>query len=227
MPVNKVVYSNNTLIDLTSDTVTADTLSQGITAHDKTGTEIVGSLSTASEALINMMSGNRFDITASEINGLTEVAGEVFSNNQKIRNVELPDTVQTINGWAFAFSQIEQLTTSAQTIGDGICASCTAMNSITLKEGVTTIGMDAFASTYVITITVPSTVVSIGSNALDVGTRTNGAIITFLSETPPTLDGDLCNMNRLEKIIVPQGCSDVYKNDANFSIYSSYIVEAN
>ena len=45
MAVNKVVYDNNTLIDLTSDTVTADKLAQGYTAHDASGAAITGTMS--------------------------------------------------------------------------------------------------------------------------------------------------------------------------------------
>lgn len=41
--VNKVVYGGNTLIDLTGDTVTAETLASGVTAHDKSGATITGS----------------------------------------------------------------------------------------------------------------------------------------------------------------------------------------
>lgn len=44
MGVNKVVYSNTTLIDLTGDTVTADTLAEGVVAHDKRGERIVGTM---------------------------------------------------------------------------------------------------------------------------------------------------------------------------------------
>lgn len=40
--VNKVVYGNRTLIDLTSDTVTKDKILSGFTAHDKSGTIITG-----------------------------------------------------------------------------------------------------------------------------------------------------------------------------------------
>lgn len=40
--VNKVQFGNQTLIDLTSDTVTADKLMQGYTAHDRTGAIITG-----------------------------------------------------------------------------------------------------------------------------------------------------------------------------------------
>ena len=47
MAINKVVYGANTLIDLTGDTVTADTLKTGFTAHDKSGTAITGTLDLA------------------------------------------------------------------------------------------------------------------------------------------------------------------------------------
>lgn len=40
--INKVIYGDSTLIDLTTDTVSADKLEKGITAHDKTGAIITG-----------------------------------------------------------------------------------------------------------------------------------------------------------------------------------------
>lgn len=42
MAVNKVIYGTQTLIDLTSDTVSADKMLTGITAHDKSGEVITG-----------------------------------------------------------------------------------------------------------------------------------------------------------------------------------------
>lgn len=39
---NKVIYGGDVLIDLTSDTVSADKLAYGITAHDKSGAPITG-----------------------------------------------------------------------------------------------------------------------------------------------------------------------------------------
>lgn len=44
MAISKVVYGNDTLIDLTADTVTSDSLANGYTAHDKSGTLINGAL---------------------------------------------------------------------------------------------------------------------------------------------------------------------------------------
>lgn len=42
MAVNKVIYGNTTLIDLTADTITASDLAQNVIAHDKSGAVIVG-----------------------------------------------------------------------------------------------------------------------------------------------------------------------------------------
>lgn len=44
MAVNKVVLGDQTLIDLTADTITADKLSKGVTAHDMAGEPIVGTM---------------------------------------------------------------------------------------------------------------------------------------------------------------------------------------
>lgn len=44
MAINKVVYNNETLIDLTNDTVTTNDLVKGVVAHDKSGTRINGAL---------------------------------------------------------------------------------------------------------------------------------------------------------------------------------------
>ena len=45
MAINKVIYDGNTLIDLTTDTVTADKMLTGYKAHDKSGTVITGTCS--------------------------------------------------------------------------------------------------------------------------------------------------------------------------------------
>lgn len=44
MPVNKVVYAGETLIDLSDDTVEQDTLLAGVVAHRADGTVVTGRL---------------------------------------------------------------------------------------------------------------------------------------------------------------------------------------
>ena len=47
MGVNKVIYGNDTLIDLTQDTITNESLRAGYTAHQANGEAITGTLKTA------------------------------------------------------------------------------------------------------------------------------------------------------------------------------------
>lgn len=44
MSVNKVVYGHETLIDLTSDTVSPGSLLEGMTAHDAAGSPVTGTV---------------------------------------------------------------------------------------------------------------------------------------------------------------------------------------
>lgn len=46
MAVNQVIYNGETIVDLTGDTVRADTLAEGVTAHDASGQQVVGTLVT-------------------------------------------------------------------------------------------------------------------------------------------------------------------------------------
>ena len=80
MAVNKVVLGENTLIDLTADTVSADKLSKGITAHDMSGEPIVGTMEAGG--------GSSYTFT----NGLTEnnktvswnLNDYIYKNNSQI-----------------------------------------------------------------------------------------------------------------------------------------------
>lgn len=44
--------------------------------------------------------------------------------------------------------------------------------------------------------------------------------------TPPTIDSNIFYTNKLNKIIVPVGCGDTYKNATNWSKFADYIEEA-
>jgi lysophospholipase L1-like esterase len=63
MGVNKVVYDGKALIDLTNDTVTPETLENGVTAHDATGAIITG---TATPITLVHETGNREDAVMSQ-----------------------------------------------------------------------------------------------------------------------------------------------------------------
>ena len=86
MAVNKVVLGEDTLIDLTADTVSADKLSKGVTAHDMAGEPIVGTMEAGS--------GKEYTFT----DGLTETDGVVkWDLNDRIKAGTAKGSVR-ING---------------------------------------------------------------------------------------------------------------------------------
>ena len=74
--VNKVEYGGNVLIDLTSDTISADKLLSPYTAHDKSGAPIVGSVESKGAATYNTSTSDQ-----------TIAAGQYLSGAQTIRKV--------------------------------------------------------------------------------------------------------------------------------------------
>lgn len=78
--ISKVVYGGKTLIDLTADTVTADKILKGATAHDKSGAPIVGACtynadtSDATAAGAEILAGK-----TAYVNGV-EITGEMKNN---------------------------------------------------------------------------------------------------------------------------------------------------
>lgn len=83
MGINKVQYGNTTLIDLTNDTVTADKLMQGYTAHDRSGAVITGTATGGGTGAISVVDttdtngGTIRTITAVDISDTTAVANDV------------------------------------------------------------------------------------------------------------------------------------------------------
>ena len=90
MAVNKVVINNETQLDLTADTVSADKLSKGITAHNMAGEPIVGTMEAGG-------GGTNYTFT----DGLTETDGTVsldlFSKRLKPYN----NSVSMINNFSY------------------------------------------------------------------------------------------------------------------------------
>lgn len=102
MAVNKVVINNEIKIDLTSDTVSPDTLSKGITAHDKSGNVIVGTMEGGGapsgqwrEETVDSQYGQ---ITKAAYHGYTIIPSYQYLR-KRLTSIKFNEGVTTVDSW--------------------------------------------------------------------------------------------------------------------------------
>ena len=109
MPVNKVIYGGVTLLDLTKDTVTAEKLLKGETAHGKDGSPIVGTLEVGGGG--SAASASQNDVTFYDYDG-TIVASYSLAEAQEL--TALPEGPShpglTFQGWNRSLEKVKALT---------------------------------------------------------------------------------------------------------------------
>lgn len=89
MAINKIIYGGDTLLDLTSDTITASDLAYGVTAHDRSGAAITG---------LSTKDSNTTDATASASEILATKTAYVNKNKitgQMVNNGAVTGTITT------------------------------------------------------------------------------------------------------------------------------------
>jgi hypothetical protein len=124
--VNKVVYGGTVLIDLTGDTVTADKMLTGYTAHDKSGETITGTCNydvnseDATVAVAEMLIGKTAYARGSKITGTMPNNGAVKENiSTKAQEVIIAQGYHDGSG-KIAISSTEQAKIIATNIRDGV-----------------------------------------------------------------------------------------------------------
>lgn len=134
--VNKVVYGGNTLIDLTADTITADKLASGITAHDKSGATITGT--------------NTYDSDTSDD---TAVASEILATKTAhARGTALTGTMPNRGGVTGTITSVDGQYTIQQGYHDGsgkVSISSTEQAKLiatNIRQGVTILGVEGTMS---------------------------------------------------------------------------------
>ena len=103
MAINKVVYGTQTLIDLTADTVVADKMLAGYTAHDQSGTQITGTCD--------------FDVNSQD--ATVQVAEMLTGKTAYARGTKLTGTMPNIGAQTGTISAKEQAVTISQGYHDG------------------------------------------------------------------------------------------------------------
>lgn len=99
---------------------------------------------------------------------IESIGRRAFSGCSSLESINLPDSVNTIDDYAFYYcSQIKSISTSAKKIGNYAFSFCSMLESATLSDNLETIGKEAFTSTNLQEIFIPSSVSEIGDMALE------------------------------------------------------------
>ena len=124
--VNKVVYGGTVLIDLTGDTVTADKVLTGYTAHDKSGETITGTCDydvnseDATVAVAEMLNGKTAYARGSKITGTMPNNGAVTKTiSTKAQEVSIAQGYHDGSG-KVSISSTEQAKIIPTNIRDGV-----------------------------------------------------------------------------------------------------------
>lgn len=129
MAKNKIIYNGKTLIDLTSDTVTADKMISGFTAHDKSGEVITGTCDydantqDATAAQAEILSGKTAYVRGSKLTGTMPNNGAVTGS------IATKDGVYTIpQGYHDGSGEVSiDATEQSKIIADNIRAGITIL----------------------------------------------------------------------------------------------------
>lgn len=129
--INKVVYGNTVLIDLTADTVTADKILASYTAHDAAGNIITGTCN--------------FDVNSQD--ATVKVAEILAGKTAYARGAKLEGTMPNNGGVALTISDVDDSVSIAQGYHDGsgkvsiLSTEKAKLIAANIKQGITILGV--------------------------------------------------------------------------------------
>ena len=164
--------------------------------------------------------------------GVTSILGKAFDQCPNLTTVTIAKTVTSIDAEAFSLcGNLETVTfadadqSQLTTIQSNAFANCVKLSSITLPEGVQTIGAYAFVCCYdLASATIPSTVTTMSNDVFR--DCTSLATVYCNASTPPTGNYAMFDNNASGRIIyVPIGSVGAYKAAAYWSNYANDFAE--
>ncbi len=181
-----------------------------------------------------MPEGTHFTIK----DGTVEIADNAFRSCIGLASVAIPQSVERIGNYAFAYSELESVDIpegvdsignyafqycrsllsasvpgSAKSIGSSVFANCDNLSSVVLSEGVTDIGNSMFGSCKNLTsIVIPTSVKTIGTSAFYACTGLKSIVIP---ESVTTISHYAFQNSGLVSLTIPNSVSDI-----NTSVFS-------
>jgi hypothetical protein len=161
MGVNLVVINGTTKLDLTADTVTADTLKKGKTAHNAAGDVITGELEGLSgvEREDNTSGGETITVKSESESEMFELAlgvamrlnsafsGQISDEHPDIKLTRIPRNATVLPQycfWGCNTLAITEIPASVTTIEASAFTNCTSLTSLTFKGTPTSIASWCF-----------------------------------------------------------------------------------
>ena len=189
MDMQRLYWLNSTYLDLAKATNTTMQGSPETMVYDNCRTLILpeGLKSIGTDALRGFMRIERITIPA----GVTEIGRRAFEDCRSLQSVTFAGTaLRTINDWAFY--------------------NCHNLRTLSLPEGVTTIGLAAFyGCTYLTNLSLPSTLQSIDDSGFGLCAKIQS--ISVRAQIPPVIDAKTFEgVDRKITLAVPAGSKALY-----------------
>ena len=157
-------------------------------------------------SLSNIFKNNTLIVTTSDLCYLIAVRSIVqnaFVGCSHLTTFNTPPNITSLAAWVFSAN-----------------STANSVSTITLNEGLMTIGDGCFAYTSANPITIPSTVTRLGSMFIRWGVPSKRTLI-MEGTTPPTLASNA--LYDVYRVYVPDDYVDTYKAASGWTSYASYV----
>ena len=146
---------------------------------------------------------------------VTEIGGSAFAGCTNVKEIKLPETLETIGYYAFgSCTGLEsiKIPSKVKTIGREAFEYCSSLKEINLPESIETLGSKFIRRTQIEEIQIPKSLKS-GSSALY---GANGLKKVEFEEGTETIITGICDVdnsgNKIEEIIIPDGVTEIERN---------------
>lgn len=155
--------------------------------------------------------------------GVTAIGDYVFRDCESLTKLNIPESVVDVGVGIFSGCTSLSKITGDNVSADGRCLVIdgvleafvpSGLTKYTVPEGVTAIGDGVFNGADIYSVTIPSTISTIGTNAF--GESTIG-VLNCQATTPPTTSE--LNLPNNTLILVPEESVNLYKNDEYWGVY--------